>query len=95
MIITNKKTIPSISVKVESSELEKCNHYKYLGVFIDKDLCWKKHIEYICSKISKACGALARLRHCVNTEIMKNVYYALVHSYIRYGILVWGNASEL
>ena len=59
-----------------------------------KTYAGKKHIEYICSKISKACGALARLRHCVNTEIMKNVYHALVHSYIRYGILVWGNASE-
>ncbi len=54
---------------------------------------WSKHVDYISSKISKACGALARLRHCVNTEVMKNFYYALVHSYLRYGIVVWGNAS--
>ncbi len=94
MIISNKKDIPDISLKINSSELGKCDHYKYLGVYIDKNLNWSKHIEYICTKISKACGALARLRHCVSIEIMKNFYYALVHSYLRYGIIVWGNASS-
>ena len=26
--------------------------------------------------------------------MLKNVYHALIHSYLRYGILVWGNASQ-
>ena len=61
---------------------------------IDKNLTWKTHIEYICKKISKACGSLASLRYCVNTDILREVYYSLIHSYIRYGVLVWGNASD-
>ena len=55
---------------------------------------WDAHIKYISTKISKACGALARLKNCTNIEILKNVYHALVHSYLRYGILIWGNASK-
>ena len=70
-----------------------CDSYKYLGVHIDKNLDWKCHIEYITSKISKSCGALAKLRHCVNTDTLVNVYNAIVNSYIRYGIVVWGGAS--
>ena len=27
-------------------------------------------------------------------DMLKNVYHALVHSYLRYGILVWGNAPQ-
>ena len=41
-----------------------------------------------------ACGALARLRSCTSMEVLKNVYHALVHSYLRYGIVIWGNASK-
>ena len=44
--------------------------------------------------MSKACGALSKLRHCVDLDTLKNVYYALVHSYLRYGIIVWGSAIE-
>ena len=67
--------------------------YKYLGVLIDQDLTWKPHVEYVCGKIAKACGALSKIRHVIGIETLKNVYYALVNSYLRYGILSWGNAS--
>ena len=59
---------------------------------IDKNLNWKYHVKYISTNIFKACGALAKLRNCVSIDILKNVYHALVHSYLPYGILVWGHA---
>ena len=34
------------------------------------------------------------LRHRTNTAVLREVYFALINSYTRYGILVWGNASE-
>ena len=108
MIVTNKKQFPAnfsinlnrecvnaiASKEVKSLMLEKCNSYKYLGVFIDRKLNWKSHIEYICKKISKACGALAKLRHCVSTNTLIEVHHALIHSYLRYGVVVWGKASK-
>ena len=108
MIVTNKKRFPpnfSISLNGEcvnaiaaetghKPQLDQCDSYKYLGVYIDKKLSWKPHIEYICKKIAKACGALAKLRHSVSTELLIEIYHALIHSYLRYGIAVWGNASD-
>ena len=61
MIISNKREIPNFSVKLDGISLKSCEAYKYLGVFIDKNLNWESHIEYITQKISKACGALAKL----------------------------------
>jgi len=94
MIITKKQNIPNFCVKINGSLLEKCKSYKYLGVVIDENLKWDAHIDYITPKIAKACGALARLRNCTSMEVLLNVYHALVHSYLRYGILIWGNASQ-
>ena len=73
MIISNKRNISKLSININSSPLEECEHYKYLGVIIDKKLNWAKHVEQITQKISKVCGAMAKLRHCVNIEVLKNV----------------------
>ena len=40
------------------------------------------------------CGIISKLRHCVDIETLKTVYYALGYSYLRYGNIVWGNAVE-
>ena len=55
MIISKRKNLHQIQVKIDEEPLEKCDSYKYLGVFIDKELNWKPHIEYISTKISKVC----------------------------------------
>ena len=95
MFISNKKKIKKkLDLKINGKQLESCDSYKYLGVIFDRNLSWKPHIDYISGKISKACGALSKIRHSVDIDTLKTVYYAIVHSYLRYGIIAWGNASE-
>ena len=94
MIVSKKKVIPQLKICLNGSELEKCESYKYLGVYIDSKLNWKNHIEHITSKIAKSCGALAKIRHYVDTKTLVNIFHALVNSYARYGIIVWGNAGK-
>jgi len=95
MIVSNKKCINNdFNVSINGTPLNKCDKYKYLGVTIDKNLNWKSHIEYISGKISKAFRVLSKLRHCLSSKLLVEIYYALVHSYVRYGILTWGNASD-
>jgi len=95
MIISKRKiSTDEFSVKIHDEPLEKCDSYKYLGACIDKDLSWKPHISYISQKISKACGSLAKIRHSVDVDILREVYHALLHSYLRYGIIAWGTAGH-
>ena len=69
MMITNKHN--NFCVKIDDSVLGSCKTYKYLGVVIDEKLRWDAHIKHITPKISKACGALARLRSCTSMEVLK------------------------
>ena len=41
---------------------------KSLGVFIDENLSWNTHIEYLRNKISTVIGALKRVRSFVSAE---------------------------
>ena len=94
MLVTSRRNLQDFSISLNNEKLDQCESYKYLGVYIDKDLSWKPHINYICSKISKACGAISKTRHVVSIQTLKSIYHALINSYLRYGILSWGNASS-
>ena len=94
MIISKKRKKQPIVVKINGTKLEQCASYKYLGVIFDKNLNWKPHIEHLCTKLSRACGSLIKIRNCVSIETLREIYHALIHSYLRYGIIVWGNISK-
>ena len=50
------------------TNLEQINFIKYLGVFIDSDLSWKHHINYISQKVSRSVGIIAKLRHFIHAN---------------------------
>jgi len=48
---------------------------KYLGVVLDNKLSWKLHISQVKKQISKACGALSRLRYYLPVNSLIAVCY--------------------
>ena len=92
MLITKKRVnLSNFTVKINGTDLEECDNYKYLGVFFDKNLNWKKHIDHICEKVSKSCGILSKLRHCFELETLRKVYHAFI---MHHGIIAWGTAPK-
>ena len=70
-----------------------CKHYvKYLGVFIDKHLSWKDHVNYIATKLSRSVGLISKLRHFLPRHTLLIIYQSLIAPYINYGIAAWGQA---
>ena len=76
------------------SFLQSKDYVKFQGVFIDKRLTWKNHIDFIASKISKLVGVIARLRHNVPLNTLLQIYRALIFPYTSYGIAAWGQAAQ-
>lgn len=68
---------------------------RFLGLMIDSKLNWKAHIEYICKKISSSAYALYKLAPITNTEVLLTAYHGLVASVVRYGIIFWGNSTNI
>ena len=50
-------------------EIKHESSVKFLGVIIDENITWNKHIELIESKISKNIGMLYRDSHCLDKNI--------------------------
>jgi hypothetical protein len=68
---------------------------KFLGLKIDSQLNWKAHIEHICKRVSSSAYALYKLAPILNTDGLLTAYHGLVASVIRYGIIFWGNSSNI
>ena len=90
----NKIENESFVLRFNGKKLEQCQSYKYLGIYIDEKLSWKKHISFLCEKLSKMCGIFSKLRHCCNKELLRVIYFALVDSHLHYCNIIWGKASE-
>ena len=83
-----------INVILDSVSLERVESTKFLGIIIDENLTWKKHIDVISKTISRNVGMLTKMKHYVPGYILYSLYCTLVLPYINYGILIWGNTCK-
>ena len=46
----HKKEIPSFSLKLGNTNIEKVDDFNYLGLTVDTNLNWKKHTEKVANR---------------------------------------------
>jgi len=64
--------------------------FKYLGLFLENNLNWKMHLEYLEKILLIAVHKFYKLRYICPRNIMKLLYHSLIESVIMYGISSWG-----
>ena len=84
-----KKIGDSFRVILNNESLKREYKTKYLGVVIDCHLNWRDHVSHVSKKIKRNIGAISKVRHFVNLEILKSLYYALVYPYLNYCLITW------
>ena len=89
----NKNYDTDLKIKLCRKRIYVSQYVKYLIVFIDENLNWKKHINQISTKLIKGSAMLSKLRHFVNKDILLSVHYGIFHSHLAYLCLVWGQAK--
>ncbi len=47
-------------------------------------------MEKLCSKLSRYCHITHKIKDHLTVDASHNIYHALIHSIISYGLLVWG-----
>jgi len=55
------KLVNDISLKVNSTAIDRSDSFKYLGVVINQTMSWFEHIDIISSKINQRIGMVKRL----------------------------------
>ena len=63
-------------------------------MFIDDKLEWTDHINSVIKKVSSLSGILSRNKALLPMKCKKNIYFALIHSIIIYGIEAYGNVTK-
>lgn len=66
---------------------------KFLGILLDDNLNWKHHVGFVKNKMSRAIFMLNQVKQILPHETLRALYFTLVHPYITYGILAWGNCG--
>lgn len=90
---TNNSKV-KLNIKLDGVSLNRVSSTKFLGVIIDENLTWKKHIDAISKTISRNIGMMTKLKHFVPERILYSLYCTLIMPYINYGILIWGNTCK-
>ena len=93
MLFNCKQSNPVHDVFIDNTKITHTDYIKFLGLFIDKRLFWKKHINNVCSIVSRNIGVICKLKAFFPKNILLNLYNTLVLPYLSYGILAWGNCG--
>jgi hypothetical protein len=76
---TNIKTCINLGISYNNKATEEVA--TFLSLQIDNNLNWKKHIEYIISKLSSACFAMRTVTPLMRVDTLKLVNVTFVYYY--------------
>ena len=97
MIIGSRQRLSAqcddVEIRIDDQIIKRVDHTKSLGLTIDAQLSWGKHVEEICKKVSLAIGALKRVRPFISKETAIQIYSALIMPHFDYCSPVWNCLS--
>ena len=74
---------------IDDHKINKTEHIKLLGVYIDESLNFTKHTSETCTKASQKVGVLVRLRNLIPCQAKLIPYKTAIMSHLTYCHLVW------
>ena len=80
----------NMDVNINREKIEIVQHTNFLGIILDNQLNWKKHIAHLTQKISKSIGILSRARQRLSPDILCQLYYSFLYPYLSYCNVIWG-----
>lgn len=97
VLFTNRShaTNPAIDIVINEEAIPLVASSKFLGVIIDCNLRFDKHLSNNESKLSKSIGILYKLKRFAPEDVMLSLYYSLVYPYLTYCNVVWGGSSDV
>ena len=91
---SDKKNVLYPKLCINNSEIERVDSFNFLGLQLNHNLNWTKHINYISLKMSKIIGIIYKLKSVFPTAILRSIYNTLLLSHMSYCILSWGSQID-
>ena len=82
-----------LDIYIDGNKIKNVTKQKLLGIYIDENLQWSDHIDYLCSTISSKISLLKQLSLYNPVEAQKLYYQGYILPLIDYGSCTWGTTS--
>ena len=69
--------------------VKRSSSVKYLGIIIDENLSFKYHVKAISRILSQNLGIIRKLKHFFPSNVLRLLYFSLIHPYILYWSSIW------
>ena len=61
-----------IQFSINGRDIDVVSHFNYLGIILEENISWKKHVAMITNKLSKISGVLHRLKYIYPQKHFRN-----------------------
>ena len=89
MRITLKRRTIQNEYQISEVPIEKIESYKYLGIYISKDLQGNNTVDQIVGKANRSIGLIRRNFSRSPRQVREKLYFMLVHPRLEYACKVW------
>jgi hypothetical protein len=95
-IIFNQPKIykKTFSITMCGTTIERVNVCKFLGIYVDEKLNWKKQIEHTRNKLARTLGIMYRTSYLFDEYTRKIMYNTLFVPHLNYCSEIWGNTYK-
>ena len=90
-----RKVNYDLKIKIDGKKVTPSKFVKYLGIYLDNYLSWHQQEQDMRSRLSRAAGMLCKIRHYVDFNTLRMIYYGIFSSILMYGSLIWGQHSRI
>ena len=82
---------PLLPVILNNTPISYSYIFKFLGLYLDFKLNWKRHIYHVTSKLSNINGILYRVRNKLPTTVARLIYTSLAQPHLMYCSTIWSS----
>ena len=91
MIFSPNKKNCCVDVGALDTKIPVVNCMKFLGVWLDDELNWRKHVNTVILKIKRNTNLLKQGQNFLDIHSKKIIYFAHIQSQVNYCLSCWGN----
>ena len=90
MLFRGKEASTIDYITIDNEKITESESTKFLGLWMDKNLNWKKHTSILINKIKRNTILIKNTKNMFDKDTLKLIYYTHIHSHITYGLNIWG-----
>jgi hypothetical protein len=87
--LTKNSSAMNIHIGYDNNQVTTSTKTRFLGLIIDNMLSWKRHVDWLMSKLGSAYHAIRAVKPCMSQETLRMIYFSYVNYVMTYGIIFW------